>query len=117
MDHVEILFKEYDTLRSEAISRRSEGFQFALIGGAGFAWFTAHTDGKKLWFGLVALAIVYGWIIFCAIRDLTFLSLRIGEIERQINKLSGANLLKWESYWGWPSFRWFGLRRKKPESH
>jgi hypothetical protein len=116
MDPVEILFKEYDTLRSEAIARRSEGFQFAAIGGAGLAWFAAQPHhSKKLWTLLAILAFGYCLTIYCAIRDLKFLSLRIAEIEQEVNRLSDApGLLKWETHWGWPSFRWGGLIRRRP---
>jgi hypothetical protein len=115
MDHIEILFKEYDTLRAEIISRQSGGFQLVIIGGAVFAWFGGHATGQKLWIGVAALVIVSCFLVFRAVQDINLIAKRIGKIEEEINHIAGANLLKWESHLGSERTGWIIRRKSKSD--
>jgi hypothetical protein len=107
MDHMEILFKEYDTLRAEILGRQTGGFQLVVIAGAAFAWLaTRATDswgqlgsiGKVLWIiGGVALLSIYIWLANWAIVETKLISRRLMEIEQRINNLAGDKLLVWET--------------------
>ncbi len=113
MDHVQILFKEYDTLRTEVIARQSANYQLVIFGGAVFAWFATHASGKRFWISLAALLVISCWLVFRAVQDINFIAKRIQELEQEINQLAGANLLRWETHWGSNRTGW--LIRKKPE--
>jgi hypothetical protein len=114
MDHVEILFKEYDTLRAEIIARQSGGFQLVIIGGAVFTWFGQRATGQKFWIGMATLVIVSCFLVFRAVQDINLIAKRVGEIEQEINRLAGATLLKWESRLGSQRTGW--IIRRKPKS-
>ena len=112
---VDVLFKEYDTLRGEIIARTSGGYQLisivALLSSALLAWAGSHPASVMLWIGL--LIIVGASILFFAWahRDNNMLGRRIAEIEKEINDLlGGRELLKWESHYGAAVTGW--LRRK-----
>lgn len=99
-DKIEILLKEYDTLRAEMLQRFDNRFQFIVIIGAIGAY--AFLKGKKLpWnqvliviFASVSVIVIWFWIGYIAATQ----SRRISEIEKQVNKLAGQELMQWESY-------------------
>ncbi len=101
---LEILFKEYDTLLNEIITRTNNGYQlFAVSGGlaAGLiGWFSQHRFDRTFWL----LLLVFSFVILVSagllIADLRRASLRLQELESQINELAGMELLKWERSWG-----------------
>ena len=101
-DEIDILLKEYDTLRSEIIARTSGGFQLGAIVLAAITWMGSRPVDHApisprlvgaLVAGIVALAFAY-W------RDLYAASVRVAELEREINHLAGRPLLKWEGQYG-----------------
>ncbi|MGP8248176.1 MAG: hypothetical protein ACLQVN_27155 [Bryobacteraceae bacterium] len=110
MDHVEVLFKEYDTLRDEIISRTNNAHQlatvFAVLWVGVFSWLVSRIGitprgiavlvGVTVAFGAV-LAGVNRWVIQL---DINNAAARIRELEAEINQLCGAELLKWETHWG-----------------
>jgi hypothetical protein len=115
MDHVEILLKEYDTLRAEIIARQSGGFQLVIIAGAVFTWFAERATGQRLWIGMAALVMASCFLVFRAVQDIDLIAKRIGEIEQEINQIAGASLLKWESRLGSQRTGW--IIRRKPRSN
>jgi hypothetical protein len=110
MDHVEVLFKEYDTLRTEIISRTSNAHQlatvFAVLWVGVFSWLVSRIGitprgiaalvGVTVAF-VAVLAAVNRWVIQL---DISNAAARIRELEAEINRLCGAELLKWETHWG-----------------
>ncbi len=99
MDPIQILFKEYDTLRSEIITRTNCGYQLLALGAGALAWLASRPINQMLFVSLgVVLAAM---VIFVGIwwRDTYMCSCRVKEIERQINNLAGMELLKWETHW------------------
>src|ERR1051325_8755986 len=111
VEKIQILFKEYDTLRAEIISRTTNAVSLVaagitlLIGIV--AWFTTKGAGNQnLWVMSVLIAVemigfflgfrfINVWIFRCGIR--------IREIERRINLLAGEEtdpLLVWETRLG-----------------
>ena len=97
-DKIEILFKEYDTLREEIISRLSQRINFlGLFGAIGvYAFFQDKTLNGKQYIIIVLAAI----LLYCVWHHLGNVvarcSKRIAEIECVINKMAGTTLLVWE---------------------
>ena len=121
MDHVEVLFKEYDTLRTEIISRTNNAVQlgtaFAALGFGILTWSVSRStiatfQGVVTLAGvMLALVVVYvilnQWLVQL---DINNAAARLRELELQINQLCGAELLRWETHWGGAVT---GPRRKK----
>ena len=112
-DKVLILFKEYDTLRTEIIARTNNCYQLWVAAAAAVAWLTS----RQLELTLLALTATLGLIFLAAAgalyRDINALSCRASTIEAKINLLSGGEeLLEWETRWGGYSPNgWFSLKR------
>jgi len=98
-EKVQILMKEYETLRAEIMQRSNNRFQFITILG-GLGAFALIKGDLALLARIVAVVIatavafsVWLWtghlIVACA--------RRVSEIEAQVNALAGEDLLKWES--------------------
>ena len=64
---------------------------------------------------LILVVVVIGVSQWSIRRDIKHAAERLQEIESEINRLSGAELLKWETHWGGAVTGWF--RRKPPLSN
>lgn len=101
-EKIMILFKEYDTLRAEVISRSSGGYQvIAIFGGlfaALLAWGATHPPIAVFWAAVLTLAVGVIFAAFTVFRDIYVIARRLAEIEKTINHLAGdQQLLIWES--------------------
>jgi len=100
LQKIEMLLKEYDTLRSEMIERFRQRFQFVTIIGAVGA-FALFTKKHFTIFQIVILALtpivllctVWFWIGHLIVKA----SQRIAQIETEINSLAESKLLCWET--------------------
>jgi hypothetical protein len=96
---IDILLKEYDTLRSEIIHRVGQRVSFLGLFGAAIGYFLFKYESLGI---LQAIAII-GGIIFLALVWIQLgivvgrCAARITSIEKQINALAGQKLLLWES--------------------
>lgn len=96
---IEILLKEYDTLRTELNERFRQRFQFVTLFGAvgAFALFTNQhfTIYQIVFLALtpIVLCIVWFWIGHLIVKA----SRRIAQIEAEINSLAKTKLLCWET--------------------
>jgi hypothetical protein len=103
-EKIEILFKEYDTLRAEIINRASGGNQVVAIlaglFGASLAWRATHPPDRIFWTAIAVLFCTGVFLMATAYRDINLVARRLAVIERTINKLSGDDLLAWESRFG-----------------
>ena len=108
LERINILLKEYDTLRAEILQRTNAGFALVGVEVAAFTWLLTQclTRGLRWWQWLILflLALVFGcaaWkgqqFINVQIRRC---AVRIWRIERWINYLAGDHLLEWETRWG-----------------
>ncbi|MFA6560302.1 MAG: hypothetical protein WCV00_00155 [Verrucomicrobiia bacterium] len=97
-EKVEVLFKEYDTLRVEILQRSSQRFQFLAIAGAigAFALFRTSplTSGQAV--ALIAACNIVLCVWWRLGQCIARCSMRIAEIEQRINDLAGEKLLHWE---------------------
>lgn len=121
-EKIAILLKEYDTLRAEAVVRVGGVNQSVSIGVAAYAlivsavlsestpkaqgwcsWWAAPQSAINWWLiGLlfVPLPVVLIWFAWAGARDSKILSIRVQQIENQINTLAGEKLLCWEGRLG-----------------
>jgi low affinity Fe/Cu permease len=111
---IEILFKEYDTLRAEV--RDHTGNQFNLLGafGALLVWFLPRLLQHDAWKAFAVVVLVFLLIRWVLIQNIKRCAYRLVELEEQINHLAGENLLQWETRWGGSRIGWF---RSKPPGY
>lgn len=96
---VALLLKEYDALRSEMVTRINN--RFAIVGFvvALVAFLASRSDipivGRSLLAGGAAVLIFAVWWRFGQLMKRC--SLRLAQIERQVNNVMGEDILIWES--------------------
>jgi hypothetical protein len=104
MEHIDILFKEYDTLRQEVISRTTNGYQMAAmvaaLGAALLSWIIIGKPPSWLWILIViSTTTVLVTTAFGLHGEINWLDARLCELEEQINTIAGKRLLIWETCW------------------
>ena len=132
-DQIEILLREYDTLRAEIIARTTAGSQLVAVAAILFtalltvmatrsapsgtserSWLSSHAGGA-FWSCLsvlVAFVCVFTWL---AHREINIIAERLQRIEQQVNGLAGTDLLEWETKWGAKSTGWFPRHAPKSD--
>ena len=99
-EQIQILFREYDTLRTEIISRTEIGYKLWGFGGAAGAWLITRYDEPTFLTTLVLLSSVFGILTMMWFRDVNNMASRVRAIEAEINNLAGGKeLLQWETRW------------------
>ncbi len=115
-ERIEVLFKEYDTLRAEIIARTAGGYQLitvsAILVTILVTWRSGHGGGMTFYMLLGFFVLVGFLFLYVTHRDINILAGRIVEIEGEINGLMSmaTNALKWETEFGAGATGWF--RRK-----
>ena len=98
-EKVQILLKEYETLRVEMIQRFNHRFNFLTIIGAvgAFVFFKtekiSYLQVSAFVATTISILIVWFWIGHVIARC----SRRVSEIEKKVNELAGEDLLLWET--------------------
>src|SRR5882724_9724933 len=118
MDDIEILFKEYDTLRQQIVTRSAHWYQLAGAFAVIVVGLLSHPPPG--WViplaSLAVAAVIFGGTLA---RDIHIVAARLQELEAEINNLAGAELLKWETHYGaaaYMSYFWRTKPKNKPES-
>jgi hypothetical protein len=99
-ERLQVLLAEYNTLRSEILTRTSNGFQVTSISAGLIAILLQWPLGVRLWMGLtlgVVLCACCLWIILSATAKL---AARLRALEQIINDLVEEELLTWERSYG-----------------
>jgi hypothetical protein len=99
-EKLQVLLAEYNTLRSEILTRTSNGFQVTSISAGVIAVLLQWSPGPQLWIGLVIFSAMCGsclWIILSATAKL---EARLRSLETIINDRLGEELLTWERRYG-----------------
>jgi hypothetical protein len=98
-DALNVLLKEYDTLRSEILARIGNRFALLSVVVAAVAFVGSQKVAIGGWrWGLLALATVVISLIWVQLgRAIGRLSTRIAVIEGKVNEITGDELLHWES--------------------
>jgi hypothetical protein len=105
MDKIDILFKEYDTLRGEIITRgnsRDQLLEFSALILAGLlAWIVSQPIH---WVLIVVVSVILVSIILTlyrwSVREIDTIAKRLRKLEKLINEIAVAELLEWETRWG-----------------
>jgi len=94
---VEILLKEYETLREEVISRINSRFTILGIAVAVLTWLLASplSDHRLMVSGVGLLVLFDIWYYFAFL--IRRCSVHIMRLEQEINALVGRKLLTWET--------------------
>src|SRR5438093_6794501 len=95
---INIVLKEYDTLRAEVLQRLSARYQLLAVVAAlgtlvGTRDVPASVIAVTVAITLVVLAVVWIWFLY----DIDRCAEKISEIEDHVNKLAGTRLLSWET--------------------
>jgi hypothetical protein len=103
LQRINILLKEYDTLRSEILQRTAAGFALPAIVTAIAGWLLSriiehhyYTSTVIVLLGVIALAVGPRFMNIQIRRCAT----RVQQIEERVNFLAQDHLLEWESRWG-----------------
>lgn len=109
---IEILLKEYDTLRAEIIARATGGYAFWGFAAAAVAWaFSKEAPtGWKIVVSCVGLILAFAVMTAVNWSNIARAATRVGEIERRVNELADEELLQWEHRWG--CVKWWRQRFK-----
>lgn len=97
-DKVQILLKEYDSLRAEILQRIGHRFAFlSLFGAVGaYAFFAAKDMSTYQTIVLMISALALFGVWWQLGNLIARCSNRIAEIEKTINSFAGESLLRWE---------------------
>jgi hypothetical protein len=110
-DRINILLKEYDSLRADIVLRTNNLFTLMGISGAALIGLLSLRLGYSLWPPLLTLAgvsLLIWWVITQNIRRAAS---RLVSIEEHVNRLAGGEaLLVWETHWGGAKIGWFRSR-------
>ena len=99
-DKIQILLQEYGTLRSEIVSNGNRQFQIAALAGVLFTLTLSRPIERRFWIAALIGVIALCYFGFAMIRDIRRLARRVFELEAEINRRAGEELLVWESRWG-----------------
>lgn len=99
IDKINIVLKEYETLRTEILQRISNRFAFLSLFGAIGAYGLFKAAEISLFQAFVLFfAVIFLFAVWWQLGNvIARCSKRIAEIEKLINEISGEKLLKWES--------------------
>ncbi len=99
-EKVQVLLHEYDSLRTEITHRTNNMYQVAAIGGAVFVWFVSRPINIGSLVSLTVSAIIL-FLFFWFIRKDTYKAAkRLRQLEKDINRRAGEELLLWETKYG-----------------
>jgi len=99
-DKIDILFREYDTLRAEIMARSGHTIHLYGICAIVIGWLITQPFNFKLLGGFLFVVAAL-FLIFKAIwRDINKAAAKLRELERCINLLVGEELLTWEQKCG-----------------
>ena len=97
-EKIQILLKEYDTLRAEALQRIGHRFAFLSLAGAvgGYSFFvTPSLSGYQILVLILSAFVLLGLWFYLG-NLIARCAIRIAEIEEEINAMAGQKLLKWQ---------------------
>lgn len=98
-DKIHILLQEYNTLRSELVSNQSKQFQLVALFGVLVSLILSRPIAGR-WLAVLVGAVVLVCLGLLVIRHTRRLVRRVIELEGEINRRAGEELLVWESRWG-----------------
>jgi hypothetical protein len=110
-EKIQVLFKEYEALRSGILGRTNNGYQLWAIGAALLTFLMSRPLDVKFWILMSIFTVVFSLFSWTTFRDINKAAERLREIEGSINLLAGDELLQWETRWGSGVTGFFGKAR------
>jgi hypothetical protein len=110
-EKIQVLFKEYDALRSSILGRTNNGYQLWGIGAALLTFLISRPIDVKFWILMSLFGIVFSIFSWTTYRDINKAAERLRQLESRINRLAGDELLQWETRWGSGVTGFFGRAR------
>lgn len=99
-EKIQVLFKEYDALRSGITGRTNNGYQLWGIGAALLTFLMSRPIDWKFWTLISLFVVVFSLFSWTTYRDIQKAAERLRQLESEINGLAGVELLQWETLWG-----------------
>jgi uncharacterized membrane protein YkgB len=99
-EKVKILLAEYASLMSEIVARTGHGFQVSGFAITALAFLA--TAPSVTWRTILALTFIVLLLVgatFLTLRHVQLAAVRIREIERDVNRRAGENLMIWGISW------------------
>ena len=115
-EKLQVLFKEYDALRTGILGRTNNGYQLWGIGAALLTFLISRPIDRKFWALIILFALVFSLFSWTTYRDIKKAAERLRELESSINDLAGDELLQWETRWGSGVTGFFGRARPLKQS-
>ena len=109
-DKVQILLAEYNSLRSETVHRVNNVYQLVAVAAVAFVWFMGRVADKRFWIALLVCVPALCYYTFDVSKNIYRTAIRVAQIEKEINRRVGEDLLEWETWWGASPLR---IRRRK----
>lgn len=103
LQKINILLREYDTLRTEILQRTAAGFAVPAVVVAIAGWLLSpFFEHHPYIAGALALVVVAGLALGARFMNvqIRWCAARVTRIENRINFLAQDHLLEWESRWG-----------------
>src|SRR5205085_9863217 len=95
---IEVLLAEYNTLRQEMLARINNRFAFLTLASGVAAFWWGKGGGHSIgWVAFLALLLTLFAIWYWTGCLMEGISTGIQRIETDVNRLAGAELLRWES--------------------
>lgn len=110
---VQVLLHEYASLRMEIFHRTGHVIQLVTVCGALFLWLASRPIDLRFWISLVAAVVVLGLFRRVIHRDIEKAAERLRQLEEDINRRAGEELLVWETRWGGAVTGYYGNARPK----
>jgi hypothetical protein len=99
-DKIQILLQEYSALRSELASNGSKQFQLVALAGVLVSLTLSRPIDRTFWVATLIGVVALFCLGVMVIRQTQRLVRRTIELETEINRRAGEELLVWESRWG-----------------
>lgn len=99
-EKVKILLTEYTSLKSEIIARVGHGYQVSGFAVAALSLLAFQGINWRTIAVFVLIVLLLAGTGALSVRDVWRAAARVREIERDVNKRAGENLLAWETFWG-----------------
>jgi hypothetical protein len=94
---IQVLFKEYEALRSSILGRTNNGYQLWGIGAALLTFLMSRPADFRFWLLISLFVVIFSLFSFITVLEIEKAAKRLREVEANINGLAGDELLQWET--------------------
>lgn len=114
-EKVRILLQEYASLHSDILTRTNNTFQLTAVSGAVAVWLLGRESADVwFWFALVISVFILSYSYLVINRDINKAAKRLRELEKDINRRAGEELMEWQTRWGGAVTGYWGRAKPLP---